>query len=150
MTWERASLASRTCGWFLVRLNKLDESPARVCERLMGGDAEQLGWRDWLKGKRGTRKFCQINQCKKKKKKGLTVRLKEDELELVQSWRRLSSDIHPRGGRGRSRLEYFSCSRSPTSLMASSALKKKEIRKTGKGRLILITTQRDCICSSQM
>lgn len=39
----------------------------------------------------------------------------------AQSWSRLSSDIHASEGSGCSRLEYFSCSRSPTSLMACNA-----------------------------
>lgn len=44
--------------------------------------------------------------------------------QAPQSWSRLSSDIHPKLGRGCSRLEYFSCRRSPTSLMASNAWQK--------------------------
>lgn len=43
---------------------------------------------------------------------------------VAQSCSRLSSAIHSSEGRGSSRLEYLSCSRSPTSLRAPSAWQK--------------------------
>lgn len=61
---------------------------------------------------------------------------------VAQSCSRLSSAIQSSEGRGSSRLEYLSCSRSPTSLRAPSAWQKNRT-------ILWIWIQNETICTDQ-